>query len=80
MVEKITAYKTSDGTIYESEQEASSCQGYLELINLVDRTDRLYGNQEGSRVLGVDFAIYITKHKKLIMKYLEATCLPMRAS
>lgn len=70
-VEKITAYRTTDGKIFELPSGAKTHQSEIDFYDWYAK-NKLYGNVEGSTCRTVDVVEWLVNNEKIISEFLKA--------
>ena len=69
-MEKVTAYKTSDGKLYEDFDKADWRQAVLD-VEVELNKEKLMGNYEGSYVGPISLVEWIVEHADLVTRLLK---------
>lgn len=69
VVKKVIVWEASDGFHLATEEEANFYENKLELQNYID-DNPLYGQNEGCKIDGAEFLLWINKHKRIYITLL----------
>lgn len=70
-MQKVTAFKTTDGQIHEDEQLAFKHQNKIDFQRWYEE-ERLYGNYAGSRVEFDELVNWLQTNKAEVRKFLDS--------